>query len=507
MQNQTPSRISRRLRSALLGGTALALVFGGAVVGGSLNPAHFTPAYAEPVQVNGIEPPSFADVVDQVTPAVVSVRVKSKVTNASDDGSDGVFPFFDLPPNSQLERRFRDLLPRYQQPRSRTQMSLGSGFFISEDGYIVTNNHVVEDQESVTVTLKDGSELTAKVIGTDPKTDLALLKVEPKSGEKFTYVKFADTAPRVGDWVLAVGNPFGLEGTVTAGIVSAQHRQINAGPYDDFLQIDAPVNRGNSGGPAFNYKGEVVGVNTAIASPGNGGSVGIAFAIPSTSASRIIDAIKKDGKVVRGYLGLQIQGLTPELADSLKLDSTSGAVVGDVVAGTPAAKAGLKYGDVILSVDGQSIKDATDLSSRIAAIPPGTSVKLEYLRDGKKEATDVVLAKLPSDTQVASNDTNQPDQNASDTPLLDGFGLSLDLSRDSKGIVVSDVDPSGQAAERGIQPGDVVLSVGFGSGGVDNVSDVEKKIADAKAGGLKSVALRLQRGDQKLLVPLSFTQS
>lgn len=503
--NSTP-RTSRRMRSALLAGTALALVFGGAVVGGSLDLARVSPAHAEAVQVTGAQPSGFADVVDKVQPAVVSVRVKLQVQNTDDDGSGGLFQFFDFPPGSPLERQFKQLMPR-QRPQMQPQAAQGSGFFISGDGFLVTNNHVVDSQKSVSVVLNDGTELPAKVVGTDPRTDIALLKVEPRSGQEFTYVSFAGDRPRVGDWVIAIGNPFGLGGTVTAGIVSAEHRQIGAGPYDDFLQIDAPINHGNSGGPAFNLKGEVVGINTAINSP-TGGSVGIAFAIPGTEAARIVNALKENGSVTRGWLGLQIQSVTPELAASLGLSDVKGAIVGDVIKDTPAAKAGFKVGDVVTTVNGDEVTDSRDLSSRIASFAPGTSVKIDFLRGGKPDQTTVVLEKLPAEDQLASNGPMEQDKNAAtSTPLLDQLGISLDMSDDGKNVVVTDIDPSGKAAEQGIETGDVVVAVGLGGDKPASPADVEKQVAQAKDSGLKAVMLRLQSGERTKLVGLSFPQS
>ena len=506
MDNQTPRRKSR-LRPALLAGTALALVFGGAVVGGSINPAR--PAYADAVQVQAAGPASFADVVEKVRPAVVSVRVK-ETADAGDtaDNSDGNnnAPFFDLPPGSPMEkffRQFRQQMPQGQQAQP-DETALGSGFFISADGYVVTNNHVVDKETSVTVITDDGSEYPAKVVGTDDKTDLALLKVAPTAGQTFTYVKFSDTEPRIGDWVVAVGNPFGLGGTVTAGIISARGRNIGAGPYDDFLQIDAAVNRGNSGGPTFNPQGEVIGVNTAIFSP-SGGSVGIAFAIPASTASRVIEDLKDNGSVVRGWLGVQIQDITKEIADSLNLKDTNGALVSDVLPDTPAGKAGFKNGDAILSVNGTAVKDPRDLSLKIADYPPGTSVKIGYWRDGAAQAMDVVLGKLPSNEQLAANDTSTQTPDKITKSALDDFGMSVDVADDNSGVVITDVDPNGQAAERGLQPGDVILSVGDTQ--VTTPAEVEKKLADAKTNGSKAVLLRIKSGDRTQFVALSIAHS
>jgi len=272
-------------------------------------------------------------------------------------------------------------------------MSQGSGFFISADGYLVTNNHVVEKGSEIEVLMDDGRTLEAKVVGTDPKTDLALLKVD---GKDFPFVELAPQTPRVGDWVVAVGNPFGLGGTVTAGIVSARARDIGAGPYDDFLQIDAPINRGNSGGPTFNLAGEVVGVNTAIYSP-SGGSVGVAFAIPATTVRTVVDQLERDGRVSHGYLGVQAQTLTKDLADGLGLSEPRGALVASANPNTPAAKAGLKAGDVITAINGERVADAHELSRKIAGITPGSAVAITYLRGGKERTARAPLATLPSE--------------------------------------------------------------------------------------------------------------
>jgi serine protease Do len=498
-QNQPKKRTARSLA---LAGTALALVLGGAVVGGSFELVRPNQAYAEAVQVQGVEPASFADVVDKVRPAVVSVRVKSVADDVSADDSDT--PFFDFPQGTPMDRffkQFRQQNPNAQRPQSRSQLSLGSGFFISEDGYVVTNNHVIDKETQVTVVMDDGKELDAKVIGTDTKTDLALLKVDGK-GQKFTYVKFSDTEPRVGDWVVAVGNPFGLGGTVTAGIISAHGRQIGAGPYDDFLQIDAAVNRGNSGGPAFNAHGEVVGVNTAIFSP-SGGNVGIAFAIPASMAERVITQIENHGSVVRGWLGVQIQPISQGLADSMRLGSTQGALVNDVTAGSPAAKMGFKVGDAITAVDGQPVKDSRDLALRISALEPGKTIKVTYWRDGASHDMDVTIGTFPSDEQLASaGGDNKTAKEAPAASVLSDFGLTLAPSEDNTGVAVSDVDPNGQAAEVGLQPGDVILSVGDSE--VASPADVETKIAAAKKDGLKAVRLRVKSGDTTQFVALTF---
>jgi serine protease Do len=495
---------SSAFRSRFLLGTALALLLGGVIAGEAVIFPK-TPALADAVHVEGVAPVSFANVVDKVRPAVVSVRVKSPADLASADGANSQDMPFDFPQGSPMERFFRQFRQSPQGPQQKQQhpfaMSLGSGFFVSDDGYVVTNNHVVDKGDTVTVILDDGTEYNAKVVGKDEKTDLALLKVE--ADKKFTYVKFSEGDVRVGDWVVAVGNPFGLGGTVTAGIVSARGREIGASPYDDFIQIDAAVNRGNSGGPAFNLNGEVIGINTAIFSP-SGGNVGIAFAIPASTAERIIADLKDHGSVVRGWLGVEIQPVTREIADSLKLKDTTGALVADPQDNSPAAKAGLKSGDTILSVNGNPVKDPRDLAVKIADMAPGTSVKISYWRDGAAQDATIVLGKLPTSDQQASA-TDKSGGSAQQPSPLDDFGLALAPSDDHTGVVVTDVDPNGQAAQRGLQPGDVILTVGDAK--VKDPTEVEKKIADAKAGGLKAVLLRVKSGDQTRFVALSFANA
>ena len=388
---------SSRGKTAWLGAAALAaLIAGGAVESGFVPPA--VPAYAQAPTTSATQQmPSFADVVEKVKPAVVSVRVKANMmANRSDDG-DEAFGLPDFPPGSPMERFFH----RFQDGRGgqgyefrrgprRNAEAQGSGFFISADGYVVTNNHVVDHASEVQVTMDDGRTLDAKIVGTDPKTDLAVLRV--KEGGNFPYVPFAAKAPRVGDWVVAIGNPFGLGGTVTAGIVSARGRDIGAGPYDDFLQIDAPVNRGNSGGPTFNLNGEVVGINTAIASP-SGGNIGIAFAIPSDEAQKVVASLKDNGSVSRGFIGVQIQPITKDIAEAMGLKEPKGALVAETVQGGPAEKAGLKRGDTIVAVDGQAVREPKELSRRIAAIEPGKSGSLTVLRDGQERTVTIEIGR------------------------------------------------------------------------------------------------------------------
>ncbi|WP_045836732.1 Do family serine endopeptidase [Hyphomicrobium sp. 99] len=443
--------------------------------------------------------PGFADLVDRVKPAVVSVFVKADqidevadATDGSSDGQEGDNPLQGLPFD------FRQFGPQSNNGNTKPQHHLmqaqGSGFFISADGYLITNNHVVDHAKSVEVTMGDGKRYKAKVAGTDPKTDIALLKVEGSSD--FPFVRFASSTPRIGDWVVAMGNPFGLGGTVTAGIVSANGRDIGAGPYDDFIQIDAPINKGNSGGPTFNQKGEVVGVNTAIFSP-SGGSVGIAFDIPAETAKRVSDELKSSGQVIRGWIGVAIQPVTADIADSLGLKEAKGALVDEPQDGGPAAAAGIKAQDVIVSVDGKPVKDGRDLARMIAGISPGKSATLALIRDGKQRTINLTVGTFPKDK------TAQLDHSAgTDTQL----GMTLAPADEvqgagSHGAVVVNVDPDGPAAEKGIQQGDIILSVGGKS--VSGPHDVTKALREAKSQSKRAVLMQLKtaNGDRYVAIP------
>ena len=379
-------------------------------------------------------------------------------------------------------------------PRRHFSQAQGSGFFISADGYIVTNDHVVDHATEVTVITADGKSMPAKVIGVDTKTDLALLKAQ---GTDFPYVSFAAHTPRVGDWVIAVGNPFGLGGTVTAGIVSARGRDIGSGPYDDFLQIDAPVNHGNSGGPTFNAEGEVVGVNTAIFSP-SGGSVGIGFAIASDVVKNVVAQLKDNGSVTRGWIGVQIQTVTADLADDLGLKETTGALVAAAQKDLPAAAAGVKSGDVITAVDGETVADPHDLARRIAALGPKKTVKLGLVRNGSPMTIDVTLGTMPADKTANADSQNSDDNEGS---ALAKLGLTLRPARGQDGVLVTDVDPDGAAADKGLKQGDVILEVAGKS--VKRPADVVEAIDSAKADGKKSVLVRIKShdGDRFLTLP------
>jgi len=484
-------------RLVLLGTTILSLGIAGVLVApdaarhGAL--AQNVTQQAQTVQ----RPVGFADIVEKVKPAVISVRVKINggPQLSSDDG--GQLP-------RGFERFFRRFgpemfpdMPQGQGPNQRgpRRAGQGSGFFISADGYAVTNNHVVDKADEVEVMTDDGKTYNAKVIGTDPRTDLALIKVD---GGNFPYAKLADKAPRIGDWVLAVGNPFGLGGTVTAGIVSARGRDIGAGPYDDFLQIDAPVNKGNSGGPTFDVDGNVVGVNTAIFSP-SGGSVGIAFAIPASTVESVVGQLKDKGSVTRGWIGVQIQPVSKDIADSLGLKTTDGALVAEPQPGSPADKAGIKAGDVITAVNGEKIQNARELARRISSMAPGNSVKLSVLQKGSEKTVTLTLGELPREARAGA-----PER---ESPASDGARLGLQLAPASsvaggskEGVVVTNVDPDGPAAERGFKPGDVILEVGGKA--VSTPADVRNALNDARKDGKRTVLMRVKSGDTSRFVAL-----
>jgi serine protease Do len=505
--NSVPTPTSKT-RSRLLAAVA-SIAIAGAIGVGAITTGT-APVLADAVRVDAPQAPSFADVVEKVSPAVVSVRVKSNVEPTSNrGGSFNAPPGFDnLPDDHPMKRFFREFRgdggqdrPNRQNRRNRNEArpsAQGSGFFISEDGYVVTNNHVVDGGSAYTVVTDDGKELDAKLVGTDPRTDLAVLKVD--SDQKFTYVGFADDAKvRVGDWVVAVGNPFGLGGTVTAGIVSARGRDIGAGPYDDFIQIDAAVNRGNSGGPAFNLNGQVVGVNTAIFSP-SGGNVGIAFAIPASTTNEVVENLISNGSVQRGWIGVQIQPVTPEIADSLGLSDAKGALVSEAQADGPAKKAGIVAGDVITGLDGKAVSSPRELARLVASIAPGKSVDVTLWRKGKSEDLKIALGELPgTDKQASADDQTAPDTETQTDSLAD-LGLTVTRSDDGKGLVVTDVDPDSDAADRGIQAGDVIVSVN--STDINQASDLTKAMTDAANSGRKAVLVRVSRDDTSRFVTL-----
>ena len=500
MPSVSPQRLLSGRRLALLAsaaGISAVLVFGGQGFGPALT-SLTAPAYAQTAQ----RPVGFADIVEKVKPSVISVRVKMNAGPEMSGLSGDDNPFGPNSPFKYFFRRFGQEVPGMRgSPRRQFTTGQGSGFFISADGYAVTNNHVVDKAESVEVTTDDGKTHTAKVIGTDPRTDLALIKVE--GGGSFPFVRLADQAPRIGDWVLAVGNPFGLGGTVTAGIVSARGRDIGAGPYDDFIQIDAPVNKGNSGGPTFDVDGNVIGVNTAIFSP-SGGSVGIAFAIPAETVKAVVGQLKDKGKVTRGWIGVQIQPVTADIADSLGMKQAKGALVAEPQEGSPAAKAGIKSGDVIVLLNGEPVPDARTLARRISGMPPATAVKIGVFRNGREEVLSMTLGELPKERQASAETNKSHDQQGTSLPRL---GLSLAPAADvsgagNQGVVVTQVDPDGAAAAHGFKTGDVILDVG---GKVVNApADVRRAMNDAKSGGRRTVLMRVksEQGTRFVAMPL-----
>jgi serine protease Do len=370
----------------------------------------------------------------------------------------------------------------------------------------VTNNHVVEGADKVEVTTDAGKTYTAKVIGTDPRTDVALIKIE--GGSDFPYAKLSEGKARIGDWVLAVGNPFGLGGTVTAGIVSANGRDIGNGPYDDFIQIDAPVNKGNSGGPAFNMQGEVVGVNTAIYSP-SGGSVGIAFSIPAATVKSVIAQLKDKGSVSRGWIGVQIQPVTQDIADSLGLKQAEGALVAESQSAGPAAKAGIESGDVVIAVNGQSIKDARELARIIGGFAPGNAVKLDVLHKGNSKVVNLTLGQLPN-AQEAMAETGADAEGLTRGIELPPLGLTLAPAGElagtgRKGVVVKKVAPKSAAADRGFKEGDVILEVAGKS--VGTPGEVSEVIEAMRTDKKNNVLMRLRSGDASHYVALPLANS
>jgi serine protease Do len=446
------------------------------------------------------QPSGFGDIVERVKPAVISVRVRFNAGPSIVE--DGGAPFGQESPLERFFRRFG--LPNERAPNDQSNpprnlvTGQGSGFFISADGYAVTANHVVDKAQTVQVTTDDGKTFSAKVIGTDARTDVALIKVDGSGN--FPYVKFAEKAPRIGDWIIAVGNPFGLGGTVTAGIVSARGRDIGEGPYDDFIQIDAPVNRGNSGGPTFNIQGEVIGVNTAIYSP-SGGSVGIAFAIPAETVKAVVAQLRDKGKVVRGYIGVQIQEVTPEIAESLDLKAARGALVAEPQANGPAARAGIEVGDVITAINGREVMDARDVARTISSMAPGTSVKISTLRKGQERIFNVTLGELPV-AREANLNPGIPEPRGTSVPTL---GLTVIPRAGSEGVVVSAVDPDGVAAERGVNLDDIILEVAGVT--IRSPSDVSQAVQAAQKEGRRSVLMRVKSGDASKFVALPISRS
>ena len=456
----------------------------------------------------GRAPATFADIVERVKPSVVSISVttgeNTKVADArkgkgrgGDKGGAPAPGIPDLPDDHPLHDFFKNLPRGGGEQPERPMLAQGSGFVISSDGYVVTNNHVVENATKITVSFDEKEKFDAELIGTDPRTDLGLIKI--KSDKKFPFVKFAAGSGRVGDWVLAVGNPFGLGGTVTAGIISAFGRDIGSGPYD-FLQIDAAVNKGNSGGPTFNLEGDVIGVNTAIFSP-SGGSVGIAFAIPSKTATEVIAQLKKSGSVSRGWLGVKIQNVDEDTAASLGLSEAKGALVTEVTPSGPSAAAGLKPQDAILQINADKIGDSRELARRIAEIAPNSMVDVKVWRNNAEQIVKVKLGTFPG----AKEDASKPDpaKPSSSSIELSALGVTLLPAKsggETEGVVIAEVAPNSDAALKGLKSGDVILSVNGETVSTPEavVASVEKVLSQKR----KAVLLQVKTADQKRIVPV-----
>jgi len=441
-------------------------------------------------------PDSFADLAAKLLPTVVNIATTQTLKAPPPSAIPNV------PPGSPLEDLFKNFLgPNAERPKHVT--SLGSGFVIDPAGFIVTNNHVIEDSDQIAVTLNDGSSLPAKIVGRDAKTDLALLKVMPKKPLPAAHFGDSDKA-RIGDWVMAIGDPFGLGSTVTAGIVSARNRDINAGPYDDFIQTDAPINRGNSGGPLFDMDGNVIGINSAIFSP-SGGSVGIGFSIPSNMARDVVAQLKQFGVARRGWIGVRIQQVTDEIAQGMGLPSSQGALVADVTAGGPADKAGLKNGDVVVGFDSKPVADSRELPRIVAATPIGKTVNVDVLRKGKKQSYKILIAKLdegPADkpgNKLPPPPSSKPKSKVSQlglslAPLDDAARVKYKIARNIQGVVVSDVDSDSPAADKNLRPGDVIVEVQ--SQPVKSPAEIEARVAaDVKAGKKSELMLVSRNGE------------
>jgi serine protease Do len=473
------------------------------------------PAYARAA------PDSFADLAAKLLPAVVNIS--SSQTVQAHNGAPGVGPEMPMfPPGSPFEQFFKDFLNRNRPggrgeqapntPEHRMQ-SLGSGFIIDPSGLVVTNNHVIDGADEITVTLQDNTTLKAEVVGRDETGDIALLRVKPD--KPLPAVDFGDSdSSRVGDWVLAIGNPFGLGGSVTAGIVSARGRNIHQGPYDDFIQTDAAINRGNSGGPLFNMDGQVIGINTAIYSP-SGGSIGIGFSIPSNMAKNIVAQLKDFGHPRRGWLGVKIQQVTPDIADSLGLKDASGAMVAGVNDDGPADKAKIKGGDIILKFNGQDVKDMHALPRIVADSEVGKQVPVVLWRDGKELTVEATLAEKPNDATLAAADQGgKPDMTK--PTEISGLGIKIapisqdlkdkyQLGADQKGVVITDVSPGSTAADRGLKPGDVIIEVQQGE--VASPDDVQKRVEAARKADRRFVLMLIQRQDGVQYMPLPLSSS
>ena len=444
-------------------------------------------------------PPDFADLAERLVPSVVSISTSQEVQAGGAPRT---------PPGSPFEEFFREYFERrgeQQQPRNRPMPranSLGSGFVVDSDGVIVTNNHVIADASEITVTFADGESLPATLVGRDPKTDIAVLKVDPP--EPLAAVAWGDSdTARVGNWTIAIGNPFGLGNTVTAGIVSARARDINAGPFDDFIQTDASINRGNSGGPLFDMNGAVIGVNTAIYSP-SGGSVGIGFSVPSNLARNVVLQLREFGETRRGWLGVRIQTVTDDLAESLGLDSASGALVASVSEGSPAAEAGVEVGDVILTFDGKEVESMRRLPRIVAETEIGREVEVALWRGGERVLVGVTVGRLEEGelrvaAAPAAPEEEEPEQTVREVPelgltlsaLTDDVRAEFEIGDEKSGVMVIDVDSASAAAEKGLQPGDIIVEVGQEE--VESPAEVASRVASHLGEEKNTVLLLLDR--------------
>ena len=498
MEAELPFKICDYLRTAR--SVALALVVGI----GAFAALSWVPAGAQVIPSEG-----FSELVKAVGPAVVNIST-SKEVGASSPNSPEVPQF---PPGSPFEEFFKEFFDRDQpngQPRQRRASSLGSGFVIDSAGFVVTNNHVIAEADQITVTFLDDSEYEAEIIGRDPKTDLALLQIQGEG--PFPAVEWADSDEvEIGDWMVAIGNPFGFGFSVTAGIVSGRGRNISAGPYDDFFQVDAAINRGNSGGPSFTLDGRVFGVNTAIFSP-SGGNVGIGFAIPANQARKVIDSIRNFGRVARGWLGVRVQSLTEEIAESLELDSAEGALVASVTTGGPAAAAGIEEGDVILYFDGRKIDEMRSLPRIVADTEIAREVPVDIWRRGEQITVQVTLGELQDETaepQVSEANESAPravvevnDLGLIVTMLDDEMRAQFELGPDIQGIVVLEVVENGPAEEQSVEPGDIILEVNQNE--VGSPPELQAQINQAKSEDQKSVLLLIDRKGDRRFVGVRF---